>query len=157
VSGYDSAERSAKKRPCAIFVGESQKKKGSCGGFPNPRETIKRNRTCGCSTIGRAGKGYPPVPYSTWSQSGERNLKGTIGNILAPFFFPFFFLGSPRLLICLPRNLPPERFLESPFPSLYELIAHVAPRHFEFGRTERGYSSLLGVQPTIGSVSNLGL
>jgi hypothetical protein len=86
------------KRGHAPFLwGRVKKKKGSCGGFPNPRETIKRNRTCGCSTIGRAGKGYPPVPYSTWSQSGERNLKGTIGNILAPFFFFFpFFFGLPQ-------------------------------------------------------------
>lgn len=26
-----------KNRPCAIFVGERVKKKGSCGGFPNLR------------------------------------------------------------------------------------------------------------------------
>jgi hypothetical protein len=56
------------KRGHAPFLwGIAKKKKGSCGGFPNPRETIKRNRTCGWSAIGRAGKGYPPVPYCTWS------------------------------------------------------------------------------------------
>lgn len=53
-----------KNRPCAIFVGERVKKKGSCGGFPNLRNI--RNRCC--STIGRAGKGYPLVPYCTWSK-----------------------------------------------------------------------------------------
>lgn len=36
VPGYDLAERSAKKRPCAIFVGEGKKKRVRVGDFPTP-------------------------------------------------------------------------------------------------------------------------
>lgn len=135
VSGYDSAERSAKGRGHAPFLwGKS--KKGFVWGISQP-QNMKRN-TRG-STIGCAGKGYPPVQHLLHMvSSGEgMSFEREYG---ASFFFLSFFgvLGSPRLLIYFPRNLPLECFLESPSRRCMDSLCTLRHAVLSLGSTERG-------------------
>lgn len=80
---------------------------------------------------------------------------GSFFEVFFLFLFLFLVLGSPILLICFPRNLPLERFLESPSRRCMDSLRTLRHAVLSLGRTEQGedgHSSPLGVQPTIGSL-----
>lgn len=147
VSGKWFSGKIRKRGHAPFFVGES-KKRVRVGDFPT--EDANSNNLRSCSTIGCAGKGYPPVPYFTWSKVARLcNLRKYSGRAL--FFFPIFslffflFLGSwlPHINLLSPESAP-QAFSRIPIPSLYgPRDSHVAPRRFEFGShgTKDGYST----------------
>ena len=59
------------KRGHAPFLWGRVKKKGFVWGISQPQRDHKANKTCGCSAIGHAGKGFPPVPLLHMVPSGE--------------------------------------------------------------------------------------
>lgn len=144
--GMNKRKDPQKNRPCAIFVGERVKKKGSCGGFPNLRtyeiedailqlDAPTRDVLRFLIAHGLKWRGYV-ICGSVWECPFSFSL----------FSLFFLFLGSwlPQINLLSPESAP-RAFSRISIPSLYEprdslhTLRHAV---LSLGRTERRMDTL---------------